>query len=66
MAKVRNGDIIGVGDGDDVSLDTFMSTTSCTLTPEGEDDRLSIGTWFVLLPYFRFNLEVKQLLFIFS
>ena len=46
MAKGRNGDL--VGDGDDVSLDTFMSTTSCpsTLTPDGDDDRLSIGACY--------------------
>ena len=54
----RNGDHFGLGDGDDVSLDTFMSTTSCpsTLTPDGDDlDKLSIGSWDAL------RVEVMQI-----
>ena len=44
MAPGRPGEPIG--DGDDVSLDTFMSTTSCpsTLTPDADEDGLSLGT----------------------
>jgi len=41
MSHLHNGDL----DSDDVSVDTFMSTTSCasTLTPD-EADRLSLGS----------------------